>query len=92
MTGVLCVFLFNHMCEYAGQRKTFIRILTANSLSPTARVQSLAAGLPGAKEATNMPLSSPIPLSESKERKRIKLVSTAVQNMHYSIFNTWRTL
>lgn len=38
-------------------------ILTANSLSPTVRAQSLAAGLPGAKVATNTPLSSPMPLS-----------------------------
>lgn len=39
-------------------------ILTANSLSPTVSVQSLAAGLPGAKVATNTPLSRPMPLSE----------------------------
>lgn len=63
------------ICSFHVIKKIFVRILTANSLSPTARVQSLAAGLPGAKEATNTPLSSPIPLSEREDRKRIRLAS-----------------
>lgn len=42
-------------------------ILTANSLSPIVRLQSLAAGLPAANVATNTPLSKPSPLSMRKD-------------------------
>lgn len=41
---------------------------TANNRSPTANTQSLAAGLPGAKVATNTPLSRPMPQSAGTER------------------------
>lgn len=43
-------------------------VLTASTRSPTVRAQlpSLAAGLPGATEATNTPLSSPTPQSEER--------------------------
>lgn len=58
------------------QLKISVGILTAKSLSPTAREHSLAAGLPGANEATKTPLSIPMPLSENEDRKRIELTST----------------
>lgn len=70
------------------QSKIFVGILTAKSLSPTAREHSLAAGLPGANEATNTPLSIPMPLSENEARKRIELKST-VCIPKYALNHIW---